>query len=370
MRQLFKILLFILLFCSIQNNAVAGLKTYSLLNNQIKPDKLAHTLNSGGFILELKENEIFTHQNFEILATANSHIYISGKDQVFTAALVGGAVKSNKNRTAKIGEIFIYNKSTNITTVENFDVKYFLNRNRDTLPLNLIEQLTITSKKQSTKKALGLFENDKNKRITSKSALNNIISSLKDQDISNVVINEQTMDLSQFETFVIEQNLPIHILVSWGSSVTDLDIHLTGPQGSGRFHIFYLSTGDLENAPHAAIIDDCISTNCSEVIRINDLNKNGVYRASVYNFGDQDKNSDSLSSSNVEIEVIRGGTYVPTDGDTDAGNLVSGGQSIFKGSPTAGEVGNTWQAIEINSNSGDINFINKITNFENSRDVQ
>lgn len=358
--------MFILLFCFSQNTAYAAIKTYSLSSNQIKPNNLAKTLKSGGFILDLKKDEIFSYNNFEILATSNSFVYINAYNKNLTTGLLDGSIENNVNQVARIGEIFIHDR--NKTIIENFDVEHFLKLNASSLPLNLVKKLETTSKKQNRKKSLGFYKDTKSK--TSELALNNLITSLQNQDISNVIINEQTMDLSQFQTFVIEQNLPLHILISWGTNVFDLDIHLTGPQGSDRFHVFYLNKGDLQNNPNAAIIDDCISTTCSEVVRINDLNKGGIYRASIFNHGDQTINGNGLSSSDVEIEVIRGGTYIRSEGDTDMGSLVSGGNSIFKGNPTAGQTGNTWQAIEINPDNGKIDFVDKFTNFNSAQEVE
>lgn len=359
-----------MLFCFSQNNAFASLETYSISDRQINAGNLNNTLKSSGFVLNLKQNEVFTSQGLEILATSDSYIYISGSDRILTAAILNGTVRDQSNKIITPGEVYIYNQNTNKTILENFDIEHFLNRNASLLPIEVENKILITAKNQNRKKSLGLLKSNEKQGGASEEIIQNIVSSLQSQDISNIIIDNQTMDLSQFETFVIEQNLPLHILISWGATVSDLDIHLTGPQETSRFHIFYLNTGDLQNEPKAAIIDDCISTNCSEVIRINELNKGGVYRASVYNFGDQDINSNSLSSSDIEIEVIRGGTYIENEGDTDFGSTVSGGQSIFKGSPTAGQNGNTWQAIEIDPNNGNVDFINRITNFNNSVDVE
>lgn len=166
--------------------------------------------------------------------------------------------------------------------------------------------------------------------------------------------------------------LPLHLLLSWGAGARDLDIHLTGPNGDGtRFHVFYRNLGDLDGPPGAKIIDDCISTNCSEVLKIETLNDGGVYRASVHNFGDQSANSTNLSSqSDVQLQLIRGGAFTPSEGDTDVGSTIIGGDVLFSGSPTSGEQGNTWQAIEIDPAANSIDFINTITNVNRPDDIQ
>ena len=191
-------------------------------------------------------------------------------------------------------------------------------------------------------------------------------------------ITTQT-DLTPFQAAeLLDQGfLPLHIVIQWGSGARDLDLHLTGPSGDTRFHIYWNNKGTINASPSALLIDDCSAPRCAEVIRIDNFEQEGIYRASVFNFGDSNPASDNLSSkSGVTLELIRGGNIVEVTGFNDTltiirnGNKVINGDLLFSGSPTPGQVGNTWTAVEIDSKTSDIDFVNQITNSVNSAAVQ
>ncbi len=194
---------------------------------------------------------------------------------------------------------------------------------------------------------------------------------LRGSPIAEAVANGANLSYAQTAALVQAGILPLHFLITWGANSSDLDLHLTGPLGNSRFHIYYAARGSLTQQPNARLIDDCVSASCGEVIRVEGLNSGGVYRASVYNYGDQSFSSTNLStSSNVRLQVVRGGTVRAISGATDNGSTVIGGEVLFSGSPTAGQVGNTWRAVEVNPNTGDVTFVNEITNSINSASVR
>ena len=96
---------------------------------------------------------------------------------------------------------------------------------------------------------------------------------------------------------------------------------------------------------------------------------NQVYRASVYNYGDG-AGTNLSSQSGVEMMVVRGGTVQQVQGATDTGSIVTGGEILFRGSPTPGQAGDTWTAIEVNPDTGDVNFVNQISTSGSSGNVQ
>ena len=184
-------------------------------------------------------------------------------------------------------------------------------------------------------------------------------------------INAPSLAFVQTAALVQAGILPLHFLITWGGGSSDLDLHVTGPLGLNRFHIYYAANGSLTNNPHAKLIDDCVSTNCAEVVRIEQLNDGGVYRASVFNYGDQDTSSTNLSSnSGVVMMVVRGGTVGAIQGDNDLGSIVTGGDILYQGSPTPGQAGNTWTAFEVNPETGAITFVNQMGNSAGSGSVQ
>ena len=194
------------------------------------------------------------------------------------------------------------------------------------------------------------------------------------QSVANS-INSPTQSLAFIQTAALVQAgiLPLHFLITWGAGSSDLDLHLTGPLGASRFHIYFSARGSLTGEPHAALIDDCVSASCAEVIRVEEFNAgttpNQVYRASVYNYGDG-AGTNLSSQSGVEMMVVRGGTVQQVQGATDTGSIVTGGEILFRGSPTPGQAGDTWTAIEVNPDTGDVNFVNQISTSGSSGNVQ
>jgi hypothetical protein len=159
---------------------------------------------------------------------------------------------------------------------------------------------------------------------------------------------------------------PFNILVTWGSGVYDLDLHMTGPDGAGgRFHIYYADRGSLPAPPFAELIQDCICTNGSEVILTSNLLQGGVYRVSAFNFGNQSTTATELSSGNLVLQVVRGGT---AQGQGE-GTTIVGGHVLFTTSPQPNQPGNTWTAVEIDPATGRIYSVNHVGNSQGSANV-
>jgi hypothetical protein len=154
-----------------------------------------------------------------------------------------------------------------------------------------------------------------------------------------------------------------NILAAWGPGGSDLDLHLTGPQGSGTFHVYYGNLGSLTTQPYALLHRDDLGTSGSEVITVQRFNQGGSYQASVFNFGNQSTTSTNLSTtSGVSLSVINGGTVVSTAG---GGSTVQGGKIVTSLTPTPDLVGNTWQAVSINPATGKVTLVNQIINTTN-----
>ncbi len=147
---------------------------------------------------------------------------------------------------------------------------------------------------------------------------------------------------------------PFNVVLTWGAKSYDLDLHMTGPLGpdtSNRFHIYYEAQGNLADQPFAQLIKDCICASGSEVILTSALNRGGVYRVSVFNYGDPSATSSNLSAmSNARIEIVRGGT-AQTVGN---GTTIIGGRTIVSVDVPNFGAGNTWVAAELNPANGRI----------------
>lgn len=166
--------------------------------------------------------------------------------------------------------------------------------------------------------------------------------------------------------------LPLHVFVQWDAGVRDLDLHATGPLGAGRFHVYYASPGSLALEPNTLLRVDCICEGGSEVITVNDLNPGGVYRFSVFNFGNQSQSSTQLSNSAMTLTVLSGGTVVDrTAVDGSRGSAVDGGRIVLQPiAPPRGVAGNTWEAVEIDPNTGAVLGVNRIVNSASSGAVR
>lgn len=163
---------------------------------------------------------------------------------------------------------------------------------------------------------------------------------------------------------------PFNVILTWGAGAYDLDLHMTGPLGeitSNRFHIYYAAPGNLTGQPFAQLIKDCICNSGSEVILTSALNRGGVYRVSVFNFGNQSATSNNLSSqSNALIQIVRGGTTQSVGN----GTTIIGGRVIVSTSVPTNGLGNTWVAVELDPKNGRITVPARIKQSDGSGAVE
>jgi hypothetical protein len=154
-----------------------------------------------------------------------------------------------------------------------------------------------------------------------------------------------------------------NILTSWGAGASDLDLHLTGPQGTSVFHVYYGNPGSLTTQPYALLNADNLGTSGSEVITVQKFNQGGAYQASVFNYGNQSTTSTNLSTAaGLSLSIINGGTVIPTTG---GGSTVQGGTLVASLTPTPNLAGNTWQAVSIDPATGRVTPVNQILNTTN-----
>lgn len=182
---------------------------------------------------------------------------------------------------------------------------------------------------------------------------------------------EEMVEIAQnlgFGSLPFGVNLPLAVEVTW-STIRDLDLHLTGPNpgNDGRFHVFFGNRGNFDGSPFAELDADRTGLGGSEVIGISQLNSGGVYRASVFNFGDQGTGSTSLSNdANARMRLIQNGQI----SRGTAGSTVVNGTVLANITPPTGQAGNTWVGLEFQPDLSNITAVNQFVNSSSSSNVQ
>jgi len=103
------------------------------------------------------------------------------------------------------------------------------------------------------------------------------------------------------------QNVLWRFVLSWGSSPSDLDAHLTGPipNSNTRFHVYFSNEGSLTTFPFALLDFDVTNGFGPETITISQQ-AFGVYRYYIDNFSEESP----LRSSGARVDVYQGNTLV------------------------------------------------------------
>ena len=114
----------------------------------------------------------------------------------------------------------------------------------------------------------------------------------------------------------------IRIVLTWGADPSDLDSHLTGPNGANRFHVYYASRGSFTSAPFAGLDLDDLTSYGPETISITQMSP-GNYRYSVHDFTNRNSaSSTALGNSGAVVRVYgAGGQYFAAAVPQGAGNL-------------------------------------------------
>lgn len=104
------------------------------------------------------------------------------------------------------------------------------------------------------------------------------------------------------------------IVLTWGSSPSDLDSHLTGPSsGEGRFHVYFQNMSVTDNGNIVAKLDrddrDCYGP---ETLTLNKT-QDGIYRYSVHDYTNKSSTtSKELSVSGAKVQIYSGNDLVAT----------------------------------------------------------
>ena len=104
------------------------------------------------------------------------------------------------------------------------------------------------------------------------------------------------------------------VILTWGSSPSDLDSHLTGPilGNTSRFHVYFGAKGSSTYSPYANLDVDDVSSYGPETITIYQQ-FDGIYRYSIHDYSNAYSSSSTyLSNSSAQVKVYRGSNLVAT----------------------------------------------------------
>lgn len=124
------------------------------------------------------------------------------------------------------------------------------------------------------------------------------------------------------------------IELHWDNAPDDLDLHLTGPNGSGgRFHVYFnnlvVDNHELE--------DDFTDGPGPEVLRFAPNARDGLYRVSVFNYSDQ---STSGAQGIEDLDAVV--------------RLIADGETIRTFRAPNATSGNTWRVFEMEIDGDDV----------------
>lgn len=112
------------------------------------------------------------------------------------------------------------------------------------------------------------------------------------------------------------------IVLTWGSSPSDLDSHITGPiSESSRFHVYYNNDSYSTDSFNANLDVDDTNSYGPETITLKNIS-DGFYRYSVHDYSNRSSSSSTaLSSSGAKVLIYNGGQIirefnVPTEAGT------------------------------------------------------
>lgn len=163
-----------------------------------------------------------------------------------------------------------------------------------------------------------------------------------------VAVGGQTLSQQNSSISPVLTGNDIRIVLTWGVSPSDLDSHLTGPSGSGRFHVYYSS-----RSATGAILDvDDVTSYGPETITISQFTS-GTYRYSVHDYSNGGS-SVSTAMSNVsgaQVRVFQGSTQIATF------NVPSG------------RTGNLWTVFEIDGATRNLTPVNTVGNVSGASSV-
>lgn len=127
-------------------------------------------------------------------------------------------------------------------------------------------------------------------------------------------------------------NNEYRVVLSWGATPLDLDLHAYVPTGTGCYHVFYDNMGSATNMPYTMLDVDDVSGYGPETITVKQL-LNGTYQFWVDNYSD----TPDITTSGATVKLYSGATLVRTFTipATPTGN---GAWHVFDFTPSTGQI--------------------------------
>jgi uncharacterized protein YfaP (DUF2135 family) len=164
-----------------------------------------------------------------------------------------------------------------------------------------------------------------------------------DQQVT--VVDGVITDLGVIALVPVQTTAQTALVLTWGTTPSDLDAHMTGPlEAGGRFHVYYptSSQGSHTGPPWVQLDRDVRNGEGPETISVVQFVP-GVYRFSVHDWSNRGSTtSTALSASGAMVRVIRDNQEV------ERVNIVTG------------QGGTLWRVLEIDGASGNITVLNTL----------
>ncbi len=139
----------------------------------------------------------------------------------------------------------------------------------------------------------------------------------------------------------------LRVVLHWGATPSDLDSHMTGPEGDSMFHVFY---ADMQSENVALDVDDTTSYG-PETISISKTEP-GIYSYYIHDYTNlSSDNSMALSESGAYIEIYED-------------NILT-----YKINVPQNQSGTLWHVFDYNTDTGMIQLVNELSYHENPRTV-
>ncbi|MBN2466778.1 MAG: hypothetical protein JXD19_01390, partial [Deltaproteobacteria bacterium] len=172
--------------------------------------------------------------------------------------------------------------------------------------------------------------------------------------LSGYITNTQTVSITAGTTTQITVALSpqlaageTRIVLTWGASPSDLDSHLTGPDGAGgRFHVYY--SNKTPSGAGANLDVDDTSSYGPETVTITQQ-RSGTYSYYIHDYSNRSSTySNAMAQSGAKVEVYRGSGLIATysvpsgagtlwyvfDMDGTSGTITQKNQMLYESSPT------------------------------------
>ena len=128
------------------------------------------------------------------------------------------------------------------------------------------------------------------------------------------VLPNQLVDNQNFTISKVLNASDLRVVLTWGNSPNDLDLHTWGPSNENSiFHMYYSNINDRYMEEFSGVSLDRDDTNRygPETLTINEM-RDGIYTFGIHNYSNRSSSSSiALSNSNAQVNVYLGDSLMP-----------------------------------------------------------